>query len=102
MKQAEIAKELGISNSYLSMILNGKRQINPELEAKLQSIPGVHKLVNNQLQIIPCTEEARGSNPLSSTIRSTTTVLTPSLGKIIKAIQIQLLALSLTTRPAVV
>jgi len=42
MKQCEIAKELGISKSYLSMILSGQRKIKPELAAKLSS----QKVVN--------------------------------------------------------
>jgi transcriptional regulator with XRE-family HTH domain len=66
MKQIELAKELGISKSYLSMILSGQRKPSPELADKLQSIPGVHKVVNNYLWHSLCTEEVRGSNPLSS------------------------------------
>jgi transcriptional regulator with XRE-family HTH domain len=46
--QNQIAQELGISKSYLSMILNGQRQPTPELVEKLQAIPGVHKVVNFQ------------------------------------------------------
>jgi transcriptional regulator with XRE-family HTH domain len=42
MKQCEIAKELGISKSYLSMILSGQRKVKPELAAKLSS----QKVVN--------------------------------------------------------
>ena len=65
MKQTEIAKQLGISNSYLSMILNGKRQIKPELEAKLQSINGIHKVVKKQLpQSLP--KQAVASSSLVS------------------------------------
>jgi len=67
LKQSQMAKELGISKSYLSMILSGQRHCPPEFAEKLQSTPGVHNLVNNQLWNSPCTEEVRGSNPLSST-----------------------------------
>ena len=42
MKQTELAKELGISKSYLSMILSGKRIPNTEL-AKAISSQNVHK-----------------------------------------------------------
>ncbi len=42
MKQVEIAKELGISKSYLSMISSGQRTPNPELE-QLISSQKVHK-----------------------------------------------------------
>jgi len=38
MKQVELAKELGISKSYLSMILNGKRTPNQELARRLSSL----------------------------------------------------------------
>jgi len=38
MKQIELAKKLGISKSYLSMILGGQRRANPELANKLSSL----------------------------------------------------------------
>jgi transcriptional regulator with XRE-family HTH domain len=38
MKQYEMARELGISKSYLSMILSGQRKLNPELTQKLSSL----------------------------------------------------------------
>ena len=38
MKQYEMARELGISKSYLSMILSGQRKPNPELTQKLSSL----------------------------------------------------------------
>ena len=41
MKQIELAQKLGISKSYLSMILSGKRIPNPEL-AKAISSQKVH------------------------------------------------------------
>lgn len=37
LKQSQIAKELGISKSYLSMILSGKRQCTPELMDRISS-----------------------------------------------------------------
>ena len=42
MKQIELAKELGISKSYLSMILSGKRTPNSQLAGRLSSL-NVHK-----------------------------------------------------------
>jgi len=68
LKQSQIAKELGISKSYLSMILSGQRKCPPELMGKLQSIPGVHKVVNNELWDSLYTQEVRGSSPLLPTI----------------------------------
>ena len=38
MKQVELAQQLGISKSYLSMILSGKRTPNQELAKKLSSL----------------------------------------------------------------
>jgi len=38
MKQVELARRLGISKSYLSMILSGQRTPNPELANKLSSL----------------------------------------------------------------
>jgi transcriptional regulator with XRE-family HTH domain len=38
MKQNELAKQLGISKSYLSMILSGQRRPNSELAKKLSSL----------------------------------------------------------------
>lgn len=37
MRQAELANKLGISKSYMSMILSGKRRIKPELLCELSS-----------------------------------------------------------------
>ena len=37
MKQKEIAEELGISKSYVSMILSGQRKANPKVMARLCS-----------------------------------------------------------------
>jgi len=42
MTQAELAKELGISKSYMSMILNGKREPTGTITKRLSSL-GVHK-----------------------------------------------------------
>jgi transcriptional regulator with XRE-family HTH domain len=63
LKQSQLAKELGISKSYLSMILSGQRKCPPELVGKLQSIPEVHKVVNFQLQEVPSKQRVVGSNP---------------------------------------
>jgi len=37
MKQTEIAQRLGISKSYLSMILSGQRKATPELAESIRS-----------------------------------------------------------------
>ncbi len=38
LRQDWIAKQLGISKAYLSMILNNKRKISKELEKKLEKV----------------------------------------------------------------
>jgi transcriptional regulator with XRE-family HTH domain len=68
MKQCEIAKQIGISKSYLSMIISGQRKCPPELMEKLQSTSGIHKMVNNQLWTTTGSQKVVGSNPISSTI----------------------------------
>jgi len=65
--QAKVAQELRISKSYLSMILSGQRKCPPELIEKLQSTPGIHKVVNNQLWVGTGSQKVVGSNPISST-----------------------------------
>ena len=62
--QKELADSLGISNSYLSMILAGKRKCPAKLVDKLQATPGIHKVVKNDIWEPLYTQEARGSNPL--------------------------------------
>ena len=46
MKQIEMAKKLGISKSYLSMILNGQRQCPTGLADKLSSLDFVNSKAN--------------------------------------------------------
>ncbi len=55
MKQTELANQLGISKSYLSMILNGQRKANPALARKLERYSGelVHKKTVN-FEAKPC------------------------------------------------
>ena len=42
MKQIELANQLGISKSYLSMIVNGQRRCPPELAERLSSQKSVN------------------------------------------------------------
>jgi transcriptional regulator with XRE-family HTH domain len=63
MKQNQIAQELGISKSYLSMILSGKRKPTPELLAKLQATPGIHKFMNFQSCEASSKQWVVGSSP---------------------------------------
>ena len=65
LKQKELAVRLGISKSYLSMILSGQRKCPPELVEKLQSTPGVHKIVNFPLWEVPSKQVVTGSSPVS-------------------------------------
>ena len=63
LKQKELADSLGISKSYLSMILSGKRNCPSELAEKLQSAQGIHKIVNNDVWKVPSKQQVVGSNP---------------------------------------
>jgi len=63
LNQTQIARELGISKSYLSMILLGQRKCPPDLLERLQAIPGVHKSVNLRSCIVPSKQRVVGSNP---------------------------------------
>ncbi len=42
LKQNQLAKELGISKSYLSMILSGQRKGSPELVERIRSLKTVN------------------------------------------------------------
>jgi len=58
MRQVELAQRLGISKSYLSMILSGQRAIPEHLEGQFSEL--VHK---NQLRGVPSKQRVVGSNP---------------------------------------
>lgn len=68
LNQSQLAKDLGVSKSYLSMILGGQRKCPPELEGKLQSISEVHKFVNNQLQEVLPKQRVASSSLVSRSI----------------------------------
>ena len=63
MKQCEIARQLGISKGYLSMILLGQRKCSADLMGRLQAIPGVHKSVNLRSCVVPSKQRVVDSNP---------------------------------------
>ncbi|MFC1963503.1 hypothetical protein ACFLU2_02190 [Chloroflexota bacterium] len=65
VKQSHLANKLGISKSYLSMILSGQRQCPPEFDGKLQPITKVHKVVNNQLRELPSKQVVASSSLVS-------------------------------------
>ena len=61
----QMAKELQISPSYLSMILSGERKCPQELFERIQPITTVHKVVNseqNQIQPLPSKQRVGRSN----------------------------------------
>ncbi len=64
MKQTELAQRLGISKSYLSMILSGQRTIPEHLE-----IPFSELCEQNQLRKVPSKQVVAGSNPVSRSSR---------------------------------
>jgi transcriptional regulator with XRE-family HTH domain len=56
-RQNEMAKELGISKSYLSMMLSGQRKIPEYMEKSLCEL--IHK---NQLQNVPSKQRVERSS----------------------------------------
>ena len=50
MKQIELANQLGISKSYMSMIMNGQRRCPPEIEKRLSSQKVVNFEASNSLR----------------------------------------------------
>jgi len=63
LNQAQIAEDLGISKSYLSMILLGQRKCPSTLMERLKAIHGVHKSVNLQGCVVTSKQRVVGSNP---------------------------------------
>ena len=63
MKQIELAKELGISKSYLSMILSGQRNPSNELRNKLCSLG----MFTNKANLVAHNPKVVGSNPTPAT-----------------------------------
>jgi len=66
VSQNAIAQRLGISKSYLSMILSGQRKASPELANKIRSLLPV----NSTRRILLHTQEVTGSSPVLPTIVS--------------------------------
>jgi transcriptional regulator with XRE-family HTH domain len=63
LSQTELASKAGISKSYLSMILNGQRNPNPELRTKLCSLG----LLTTEANLVAHNPEVVGSNPTPAT-----------------------------------
>ena len=63
MKQVELARKLGISKSYLSMILSGQRIPNPDLIERISSLLPV----NFKASFLPHNPKVVGSNPTPAT-----------------------------------
>ena len=67
MKQVELARELGVSRSYISMLAKGKRQPSKKLQKKIQkltsycSLPAMSGLLPKQ--------DVEGSNPFTRSSR---------------------------------
>ena len=78
----QLAGELGVSPSYLSMIRSGQRKCPSELIEKLQSIQGVHKVVNTCEQFEAAKlERETGLEPATACLegRNSTTELLPQV-----------------------
>jgi transcriptional regulator with XRE-family HTH domain len=67
IKQNEIAKELGISNSYLSMLLSGQRNLTHSLADKLEKYR-MQLSVKFRHKLSLAKEEVAGPNPVFRSI----------------------------------
>jgi len=65
MKQTELAQELGISKSYLSMILSGQRKMPEHLARPISELCS-----QNQPQEVPSKQVVAGSSPVSRSTKS--------------------------------
>ncbi len=63
MRQIELAKQLGISKAYVSMLVSGKRMPGRQLTKRLQKLTGKANFLNG-VQVVG------GSNPFTPTIYS--------------------------------
>jgi plasmid maintenance system antidote protein VapI len=61
MKQVELAKQLGVSRAYVTMLVKGQRQPSRKLTKKLQKLTGQASF-GNGVQVVG------GSNPLTPTL----------------------------------
>jgi transcriptional regulator with XRE-family HTH domain len=65
MKKADIARELGISRSYVTMLSKGERQPSVRLQKKIQKLTRECSLPDTISQVWD--HEVGGSNPLTPT-----------------------------------
>ena len=66
MKQAELARQLGVSRAYITMLVKDQRQPSGKLRKKLQKLTGQAGFANG-VQVVG------GSNPLTPTSESAST-----------------------------
>ena len=65
MKQVEIAKTLGVSKAYVTMLMNGKRKPSKQIVNKLKLMDvNISKLITNGVQEVAGSSPA---TPISST-----------------------------------
>lgn len=60
--QTEVARQLGISKSYLSLLISGQRRVPEHLEEAVNSL-------QNQLREVPSKQRVVGSNPSRDAIQ---------------------------------
>jgi transcriptional regulator with XRE-family HTH domain len=63
MNKSEIARRLGVSKSYITMIAKGERKLSSKLAHKVHKL-GLDFEINNHIHI----QGVRGSNPLLPTM----------------------------------
>jgi transcriptional regulator with XRE-family HTH domain len=66
MKYAEIARQLGISRAYVTMLAKGERQPSRGLQRRIEKLTGKRSLSVTNSRVWD--HEVGGSNPLTPTI----------------------------------
>jgi transcriptional regulator with XRE-family HTH domain len=68
MKQADVARELGISRAYVTMLKNGERRPSKRLQRKIEKLTANRSL--SSINLMVWDHEVGGSNPLTPTTDS--------------------------------
>ena len=76
MKNAEIARQLGISRAYVTMLAKGERQPSRTLQRRIEKLTGKSSLIDTNSRVWD--HEVGGSNPLTPTITRQSFTITTS------------------------
>jgi len=68
MSKSGVARQLGVSRAYVTMLAQGKRRLSEALQYKLGSKRRLSEALQYKLGRVFYTQKVRGSSPLSPTI----------------------------------